>query len=62
MLWYPMILGVGQSEIAVSNMVDMFCVIVPPASGDELQGQSKVTVAATSSTTYSPASLCSSSR
>ena len=33
------ITGVGQSEIAVSNMVDMFCVVVPPASGDELQGK-----------------------
>ncbi len=29
--------GVGQSEIAVSDMVDMFVLIVPPAGGDELQ-------------------------
>lgn len=33
--------GVGQSEIAVFNMVDMFCVLVPPAAGDELQGMKK---------------------
>ncbi|XP_065845783.1 methylmalonic aciduria type A homolog, mitochondrial-like isoform X2 [Oscarella lobularis] len=30
--------GVGQSEFIVSDMVDMFILIVPPASGDELQG------------------------
>ena len=29
--------GVGQSEIAVSDMVDMFVLMVPPAGGDELQ-------------------------
>lgn len=28
----------GQSEIAVSDMVDAFCLLLPPASGDELQG------------------------
>ncbi|XP_028415588.1 methylmalonic aciduria type A protein, mitochondrial-like [Dendronephthya gigantea] len=30
--------GVGQSELAVSEMVDMFILLVSPASGDELQG------------------------
>jgi len=30
--------GVGQSEYLVRNMVDMFCLILPPAGGDELQG------------------------
>ncbi len=30
--------GVGQSELAVSEMVDMFVLLVSPASGDELQG------------------------
>ena len=30
--------GVGQSEIAVCDMVDMFVLIIPPAAGDELQG------------------------
>merc|ERR1719495_1005968 len=30
--------GVGQSEYLVSNMVDMLCLLLPPASGDELQG------------------------
>lgn len=29
--------GVGQSETAVSNMVDVFTLIIPPAAGDELQ-------------------------
>ena len=29
--------GVGQSETAVAEMVDMFVLLVPPASGDELQ-------------------------
>ncbi len=29
--------GVGQSETAVHNMVDMFVLLVPPAAGDELQ-------------------------
>eukprot|EP01120_Amphizonella_sp_Union-15-10_P016900 TRINITY_DN9175_c0_g1_i2.p1 TRINITY_DN9175_c0_g1~~TRINITY_DN9175_c0_g1_i2.p1 ORF type:complete len:377 (-),score=81.81 TRINITY_DN9175_c0_g1_i2:23-1153(-) len=33
--------GVGQSEIAVSDMVDMFVLLVPPAGGDELQGIKK---------------------
>ena len=27
----------GQSEIAVSDMVDMFVLLLPPAAGDELQ-------------------------
>ena len=30
--------GVGQSEFAVADMVDAFCLLLPPASGDELQG------------------------
>jgi LAO/AO transport system kinase len=30
--------GVGQSEVSVSGMVDMFLVLVAPAGGDELQG------------------------
>ncbi|XP_046632173.1 uncharacterized protein LOC124311835 isoform X2 [Daphnia pulicaria] len=29
--------GVGQSEYAVADMVDMFVVLIPPAGGDELQ-------------------------
>lgn len=29
--------GVGQSEYAVADMVDLFTVIIPPAGGDELQ-------------------------
>jgi LAO/AO transport system kinase len=29
--------GVGQSEVSVAEMVDMFVLIVPPAGGDELQ-------------------------
>jgi LAO/AO transport system kinase len=31
-------LGVGQAETAVAEIVDMFVPILPPASGDELQG------------------------
>jgi len=34
-------IGVGQSEFAVADMVDMFCVLLPPGSGDELQGKNK---------------------
>jgi LAO/AO transport system kinase len=30
--------GVGQSETAVAEMVDMFLLLLPPAGGDELQG------------------------
>ena len=30
--------GVGQSEYAVADMVDLFCLLMPPAGGDELQG------------------------
>lgn len=30
--------GVGQSEFAVTDMVDMFILLLPPAGGDELQG------------------------
>lgn len=33
--------GVGQSETAVADMVDMFVLLVPPAAGDELQGLKK---------------------
>ncbi|EDQ85661.1 uncharacterized protein MONBRDRAFT_29095 [Monosiga brevicollis MX1] len=29
--------GVGQSEVAVADMVDMFILLLPPAGGDELQ-------------------------
>ncbi len=30
--------GVGQSEIAVSEMTDLFCLLIAPTAGDELQG------------------------
>ena len=30
--------GVGQSETAVSNMVDVYVVVAIPGAGDELQG------------------------
>jgi len=30
--------GVGQSEYAVTNMVDIFILLLPPGGGDELQG------------------------
>lgn len=30
--------GVGQSEIAVADMVDVFVLLLPPSAGDELQG------------------------
>jgi LAO/AO transport system kinase len=30
--------GVGQSETAVSEMTDMFLLLIPPGGGDELQG------------------------
>ncbi|MEZ5170851.1 MAG: methylmalonyl Co-A mutase-associated GTPase MeaB [Acidimicrobiia bacterium] len=30
--------GVGQSEVTVSDMVDMFTVVLAPGAGDELQG------------------------
>jgi LAO/AO transport system kinase len=33
--------GVGQSEIAVSDMVDMFLLLLVPGGGDELQGLKK---------------------
>ncbi len=33
--------GVGQSETAVAEMVDLFLLILPPAGGDELQGIKK---------------------
>lgn len=34
-------IGVGQSEYAVADMVDMFVLLIPPAGGDELQGIKK---------------------
>jgi LAO/AO transport system kinase len=33
--------GVGQSETMVADMVDMFCVLMLPGAGDELQGIKK---------------------
>jgi LAO/AO transport system kinase len=33
--------GVGQSETAVAEMVDLFMLLLPPAGGDELQGIKK---------------------
>lgn len=33
--------GVGQSETAVADLVDLFCLLLPPAGGDELQGIKK---------------------
>lgn len=33
--------GVGQSEMAVKNMVDFFLLLMLPGSGDELQGMKK---------------------
>eukprot|EP00835_Amoeboradix_gromovi_P004877 NODE_411_length_9170_cov_0.431154.p3 type:complete len:327 gc:universal NODE_411_length_9170_cov_0.431154:6840-7820(+) len=33
--------GVGQSEMTVAEMVDMFVLLCPPAGGDELQGIKK---------------------
>ncbi|ESN97176.1 hypothetical protein HELRODRAFT_102150 [Helobdella robusta] len=33
--------GVGQSEFAVADMVDLFELLLPPAGGDELQGIKK---------------------
>jgi LAO/AO transport system kinase len=33
--------GVGQSETAVADLVDLFCLILSPAGGDELQGLKK---------------------
>ena len=33
--------GVGQSEIAVDQVVDMLILVVPPGGGDELQGVKK---------------------
>jgi LAO/AO transport system kinase len=33
--------GIGQSEVTVSSMVDFFLVLLQPASGDELQGIKK---------------------
>jgi len=33
--------GIGQSETAVAELVDLFCLILPPAGGDELQGIKK---------------------
>ena len=33
--------GVGQSEIAAFDMTDIFCLLITPDSGDELQGLKK---------------------
>lgn len=33
--------GVGQSETAVDNLVDIFVLLALPAGGDELQGMKK---------------------
>ncbi len=33
--------GVGQSETAVADMVDLFVLLLPPSGGDELQGIKK---------------------
>jgi LAO/AO transport system kinase len=33
--------GVGQSEVSVSRMTDVFCVLMLPSAGDELQGIKK---------------------
>ena len=33
--------GVGQSEIAIDNVVDFVVFVVPPGSGDGLQGAKK---------------------
>lgn len=33
--------GVGQSETAVADMVDMFIVLISPSGGDELQGMKR---------------------
>ena len=30
--------GVGQSEMAACDMTDVFCLLITPNSGDELQG------------------------
>jgi LAO/AO transport system kinase len=30
--------GVGQSEVAVADLVDLFVLVAPPGAGDELQG------------------------
>jgi LAO/AO transport system kinase len=31
-------IGVGQSEVAVADLVDLFCLLVAPGGGDDLQG------------------------
>ena len=33
--------GVGQSEIEINNIVDFVVFVVPPGSGDSLQGSKK---------------------
>lgn len=30
-------MGVGQSEVEVADMVDLFCLLISPTHGDELQ-------------------------
>ena len=39
--------GVGQSEVAVADMVDMFVLLLPPGGGDELQVPDKPALATT---------------
>lgn len=34
-------MGVGQSEVHVDSMVDLFVLLLPPGGGDELQGIKK---------------------
>ena len=34
--------GVGQAEHAVVNMVDCMVLLIPPGSGDELQGKFEI--------------------
>ena len=41
--------GVGQSEYLVADMVDMFCLVIPPAGGDELQGPDLIDILCPSS-------------
>jgi LAO/AO transport system kinase len=33
--------GVGQSELMVAHITDLFCLLLAPAAGDELQGAKK---------------------
>lgn len=40
-IWHMQVLvetvGVGQSEVAVQDLVDLFLLVLPPVGGDELQ-------------------------